>query len=267
MTTSYRFNGNTVIYAHWTQNSTVGGNNVSVTVNGYRFEMVPVAGGTFTMGCTGEQGDDCDDDEKPAHQVTLSGYYIGKFEVTQGLWKAVMGSLPSSLTPSSPYGYGDNYPVYYVSWNDIVNDFIPALNRLTKKTFRLPTEAEWEYAARGGGKSGGYKYSGGNTLGNVAWYSDNSGRTTHPVGAKSPNELGIYDMSGNVFEWVSDRYGKYSSTAQTNPTGPTSGSTRVHRGGGWRSVAGICRVSIRRGNYPDISFTGDVGFRLVLLSP
>ncbi len=249
-----------------------GGNSVAppTTVNGYRFEMVPVAGGTFTMGCTGEQGSDCYDDEKPAHSVTLNkDYYIGKYEVTQGLWKAVMGSLPSSLTPSSSYGYGDNYPVYYVSWNDIVNDFIPALNRLTKKTFRLPTEAEWEYAARGGSKSKGYKYSGSNTLGDVAWYWDNWGQSnnkTHEVGKKSPNELGIYDMSGNVWEWVSDWYDGYSSTAQTDPIGPATGSFRVRRGGSWYGGAGNCRVSFRPNGNPDFS-NYNLGFRLVLLSP
>ncbi|GBU21724.1 hypothetical protein R80B4_01624 [Fibrobacteres bacterium R8-0-B4] len=244
------------------------GGNVSVTVGGYAFEMVPVTGGTFTMGCTGEQGGDCESDESPTHSVTLNkDYYIGKYEVTQGLWKAVMGSLPSSLTPSSSYGYGDNYPVYYVSWNDIVNDFIPALNRLTKKTFRLPTEAEWEYAARGG-KSGGYKYSGSNTLGDVAWYWDNSGGTTNIVGTKSPNELGIYDMSGNVWEWVSDWYnsGYYNSSPTNNPTGPPSGSYRVFRGGGWFSYAGDCRVSSRDDYFPGVSDC-NLGFRLVLLSP
>ncbi|GBU22417.1 hypothetical protein R80B4_02326 [Fibrobacteres bacterium R8-0-B4] len=269
VTTSYRFNGNTVIYAHWTQNSTVGGNNVSVTVNGYRFEMVPVAGGTFTMGCTGEQGSDCYDVEKPAHSVTLSSYYIGKYEVTQGLWRAVMGS---SNNPSY-FKKGDNYPVENVSWNTIVNEFIPALNRLTGKTYRLPTEAEWEYAARGGNKSGGYKYSGSNTLGSVGWYWDNipsqssgnSGYGTQPVGGKNPNELGIYDMSGNVWEWVSDWYNYYSSSPTNNPTGPTSGSYRVFRGGSWISGARNCRVSFRSG-YPGYS-DFDIGLRLVLLSP
>ncbi len=251
------------------------GGNVSVTVGGYAFEMVPVAGGTFTMGCTGEQGSDCYDDEKPAHSVTLSGYYIGKYEVTQGLWRAVMGSLPSSLTSSSSYGYGDNYPIYWVSWNTIVNEFIPALNRLTGKTYRLPTEAEWEYAARGGNKSGGYKYSGSNTLGSVGWYWDNipsqssgnSGYGTQPVGGKNPNELGIYDMSGNVWEWVSDWYSSgYSSGAQTNPTGPISGSYRVNRGGSWGNGARGCRVSNRYIGHPDSSYN-HIGFRLVLLSP
>jgi len=241
--------------------------NVSQSVNGYTFEMVPVAAGTFEMGCTSEQGGDCNENEKPSHSVTLSSYYIGKYEVTQGLWTAVMGNLPTlMLPPHGGAGYGgDNYSVYYVSWNDIVDDFIPKLNELTGKTYRLPTEAEWEYAARGGNKSAGYKYSGSNTIGNVAWYADNSIKT-YEVGTKSPNELGIYDMSGNVLEWVSDWYRSYSSGAQTDPSGPISGSYRVYRGGSWSVSAKGCRVSNRDGNYPGRSYNF-LGFRLVSLSP
>ncbi|GBU22703.1 hypothetical protein R80B4_02615 [Fibrobacteres bacterium R8-0-B4] len=157
-----------------------------------------------------------------------------------------------------------------------MNDFIPKLNQLTGKTYRLPTEAEWEYAARGGNNSGGYKYSGSNTLGSVGWYLDNilgqssgnSGYGTQPVGGKNPNELGIYDMSGNVWEWVSDWYNSsyYSSSPTNNPTGPTSGSYRVYRGGSWNDVAGGCRVSLRNYNDPGLSYIG-LGLRLVLLSP
>jgi len=241
------------------------GDNVSQTVNGYTFEMVPVAGGTFTMGCTSEQGSDCWGGEEPAHDVTLSGYYIGKYEVTQGLWKAVMGSNnnPSYFTRS------DNLPVERVSWNQ-VKVFIDSLNRKTGKTYRLPTEAEWEYAARGGNNSKGYKYSGSDNIDNVAWYVDNNTEYgTKPVGTKSPNELGIYDMSGNVWEWVSDWYGPYSSDAQTNPTGPTTtGTYRVIRGGSWYDYdgGGYCRVSSRSIKSPDFSFN-DLGFRLALLSP
>jgi len=220
-------------------------------------EMVFVAGGTFTMGCTAEQGNDCYDDEKTI-SVTLSSYYIGKYEVTQGLWKAVMGSNPSHFTGN------DSLPVERVSWN-MVKVFIDSLNRKTGKTYRLPTEAEWEYAARGG-KSGGFKYSGSDNINNVAWYGDNSDSKTHVVGTKAPNGLGIYDMSGNVWEWVSDWYGSYSSGAQTNPTGPTSGSNRVYRGGSWYGSARNCRVSYRDSYYPDFSNYG-MGFRLVSLSP
>ena len=217
--------------------------------------MVYVSGGTFTMGATSEQGSDADSDEKPTHSVTLSGYYIGKYEVTQELWEAVMGSNPS-------YFKGDNLPVERVSWND-VQEFLRKLNAMTGKRYRLPTEAEWEFAARGGNSSRGYKYSGSNSLGNVAWYYDNSGSRTHAVGTKSPNELGIYDMSGNVWEWCQDWKGGYSSSPQRNPKGPNSGSRRVIRGGGLFSDARSCRVSCRFGNTPD-SRSYILGFRLAL---
>ena len=212
------------------------------TVNGVSFEMVRVEGGTFRMGATSEQEDDAWNREKPAHSVTLSSYYIGKTEVTQTLWQAVMGSNPS-------YFKGADLPVENVSWNDC-QEFIQKLNRLTGRNFRLPTEAEWEFACRGGNNSRGYKYSGSNNLGSVAWYDGNSGNKTHPVGTKAPNELGIYDMSGNVWEWCADWYGDYSSGAQTNPTGPISGSCRVCRGGCWYIYAWRCRSSLRDGYRP-----------------
>ncbi len=216
---------------------------VSYTANGVTFTMVEVKGGTFTMGATAEQGSDVESYEKPAHRVTLSDYYIGKTEVTEGLWRAVMGSNPSK------YMKGDNYPVEYVSWNDC-QTFITKLNSLTGETFRLPTEAEWEFAARGGTMSRGYKYSGGNTLSDVAWYFGNSGSAKHPVATKAANELGIYDMSGNVYEWCQDWYGSYSSAAQTNPTGPSTSSRRVDRGGCWADDARGCRVSDRDSDTP-----------------
>jgi formylglycine-generating enzyme required for sulfatase activity len=230
--------------------------NKTFTVNGVSFEMIYVKGGTFTMGGTSEQGSDAYDYEKPTHSVTLSDYYIGKFEVTQELWQAVMGNNPS-------YFKGNILPVEQVSWNDI-QDFIRKLNQKTGANFRLPTEAEWEYAARGGNKSKGYKYSGSNTIDNVAWYISNSGSKTHQVGTKSPNELGIYDMSGNVWEWCQDWYGSYSSGSQTNPTGPSSGSRRVLRGGSWYDHAGDCRVSNRGHNNLDRRLDYN-GFRLVLV--
>ena len=217
--------------------------------------MVYVSGGTFTMGATLEQGSDAWDDEKPAHSVTLSGYYIGKYEVTQKLWKAVMGSNPSNFK-------GDNLPVERVSWND-VQEFLRKLNAMTGKNYRLPTEAEWEFAARGGNSSRGYKYSGGNSIGNVAWFGGNSGSRTHAVGTKSPNELGIYDMSGNVYEWCQDWYGSYSSSSQRNPQGPNSGSDRVSRGGGWLNFASYCRVSFRN-YYTPGGRDSYLGFRLAL---
>ena len=217
--------------------------------------MVEVEGGTFTLGATPEQGRDADQDEKPTHEVTLSSYYIGKYEVTQRLWQAVMGSNPSKFK-------GDNRPVECVSWDDC-QAFIRKLNQLTGKHFRLPTEAEWEYAARGGNRSKGYKYAGSDNIDNVAWYDDNSGSTTHDVGLKQPNELGLYDMSGNVWEWCSDGYGSYSSSAQTNPRGASSGSNRVYRGGSWIYYAGCCRVSFRGYDTPD-SPRFNLGLRLVL---
>ena len=243
------------------------------TVNGVSFDMASVAGGTFTMGATSEQGSEASSEEKPTHKVTLSDYMIAKTEVTQELWQAVMGSNPS-------YDKGDNLPVENVSWNDC-QEFIKKLNSLTGLNFRLPTEAEWEYAARGGNKSKGYKYSGSNDIGSVAWYYENSGNSrlndnnleldkvesnncrTHAVATKAPNELGLYDMSGNVWEWCSDWYGDYSRGSQTNPKGPSSGSYRVSRGGGWTFSARDCRVSQRFNGNPD-NRDDYLGLRLAL---
>ena len=242
--------------------STIGSSTYTPTVktyevNGVSFKMVEVRGGTFTMGATGEQGSDAHDDEKPAHSVTLSGYYIGKTEVTQELWQAVMGSNPSEFK-------GNRKPVECVSWDDCTT-FISKLNSLTGKKFRLPTEAEWEFAARGGIKSKGYKYSGSNRLADVAWYGDNSGETTHEVGTKSPNELGLYDMCGNVLEWCNDWYGDkyYGSSPSNNPTGPGSGADRVDRGGSWVSIASYCRSSNRSSSAPD-NRNSFLGLRLCL---
>jgi formylglycine-generating enzyme required for sulfatase activity len=234
-----------------TENDSPNGDKI-FTVGGVSFTMKEVAGGTFTMGATSEQGSDAGNNEKPAHQVTLSNYYIGETEVTQALWHAVMGSNPS-------FRKGVNLPVEQVSWDDC-QEFIKELNRITGKKFRLPTEAEWEYAARGGNKSKGYKYSGSNNIDDVAWYG-NSGSNTHTVKTKTPNELGIYDMSGNVWEWCSDWEGSYSSNAQTNPTGPSTGSYRVVRGGNWSLGARFCRVSYRNSNAPGNRIS-NLGLRL-----
>lgn len=227
--------------------------NQTFTVNGVRFTMVAVKGGTFTMGATYDDAEvDAEVDEEPAHEVTLSDYYIGQTEVTQALWEAVMGSNPSNHK-------GDNLPVENVSWDDC-QVFIQKLNQLTGKQFRLPTEAEWEYAARGGRKSQGYKYAGDDYIGSVAWYSGNSGYETHPVATKQANELGIYDMSGNVWEWCSDWFGGYQSSSQSDPQGPSSGSRRVYRGG-CSIFAWGCRVSFRDCNTPDFCNT-NLGLRL-----
>ncbi len=231
------------------------GSNRTFTVGGVSFTMVAVEGGTFTMGATSEQGGDAYSDEKPAHKVTVSSFHIGQTEVTQELWEAVMGSNPSDFK-------GSNRPVEQVSWNDC-QEFISRLNAKTGKTFRLPTEAEWEYAARGGSRSRGYKYSGSDNIYDVAWYNDNSGSTTHPVAIKRPNELGLYDMSGNVWEWCSDWYGAYSSSAQSNPTGSSTGSLRVYRGGGWDNNARNCRVSNRSRSSLDVRGI-NLGLRLAL---
>ena len=235
---------------------TVSDNTISIPVkDGINIDMVRVEAGTFTMGATAEMKDP-NDDEKPTHRVTLTNdYYIGKYEVTQALWKAVMGNKPSRFK-------GDNLPVDLVSWKDC-QKFLSKLNRITGKTFRLPTEAEWEYAARGGNKSRGYQYSGSNNPFDVAWFTYNSGINTHAVGTKQPNELGIYDMSGNVEEWCQDWYGAYSSSSQVNPTGANSGSDRVIRGGSWGSIARGCRLSFRISSTPG-SRSIFHGLRLVL---
>lgn len=214
-----------------------------IEVNGVKFKMIYVAGGTFTMGATAEQIG-YQNDETPAHQVTLSDYFIGETEVTQELWYAVMGNNPSYFPRSS------RNPVEQVSWYDC-QSFIRKLNQLTGLRFRLPTEAEWEFAARGGNCSKGYKYSGSNRIDDIAWYRGNSGNATHEVATCYPNELGIYDMSGNVWEWCSDWYGSYSSMAQTDPSGAGSGFSRVLRGCSWFSDAQSCRVTRRSNDTPD----------------
>jgi hypothetical protein len=211
-------------------------------------DMVLVDGGTFQMGSTSGESD-----EQPVHSVTLSSYYIGKTEVTQAQWVAVVGSYSS-------YFKGDDLPVEYASWND-VQIFITMLNQQTGQNYRLPTEAEWEFAARGGNSSKGYTYSGSNSIGDVAWYGDNSGSKTHAVGTKAFNELGLYDMSGNVWEWCYDWYGSYPSGALNNPLGPASGSSRVRRGGSWYDDAYHCRVADRYDGIPG-GRGHTLGFRL-----
>lgn len=218
--------------------------------------MVYVVSGTFTMGGTSVN-------DKPSHKVTLSSdYYISKYEVTQEEWEAVMGNNPSSYK-------GSKRPVERVSWNDC-QEFIRKLNAMTGKSFRLPTEAEWEYAARGGYKSKGYKYAGSNVINSVSWYVENSYNkgsnhpdyATHEVGKKSPNELGLYDMSGNVREWCQDWYGNYSSGNQKDPKGPSYGTKRVIRGGSWLSPDSFSLITYRDSSEPD-SNGGSFGLRLV----
>ena len=230
--------------------------------------MVSVPGGAYTMGCQDGRDTDCEDSEKPPHEVTVSTFYLSKYEVTQAQWRAVMGSDPPELNNTGC----DQCPVERVSWNDI-QEFLQKLNAQTGQKYRLPTEAEWEYAARGGqrGKANNYLYSGSNTIGEVAWYDGNAEqgnthgaeKTTRPVGGKKPNELGLYDMSGNVYEWCSDWYGDdyYENSPQQNPRGPGEGTYRVLRGGGWGSSPRRCRAAPRNLSAPTSRNAG-LGFRL-----
>ena len=230
--------------------------NISIPVRyGLTIEMVKVEGGTFMMGATPEMQNPYEQ-EKPVHQVTLTNdYYMGKYEVTQALWQAVMESNPSNFK-------GANLPVEQVSWDDC-QVFLTKLNSMTGRKFRLPTEAEWEYAARGGKKSLGYQYCGSNNISDVAWYKDNSGGITHSVGMKQANELGIFDMNGNVWEWCQDWFDSYSSSSQTNPTGAISGAFRVFRGSSWGGNVRMCHLSCRD-RYVTYCRNYRLGFRLAL---
>lgn len=237
------------------------------TVFGVNMKMVYVEGGDFMMGGTSEQGAEAENDEKTLRRVTLDSYYIGAFEVTQGQWERVMGTSVSQQMGKAGgtalKGTGSDYPMYYVSWEE-AQAFCQELSRKTGKTYCLPTEAQWEYAARGGNKNEGTKYSGSWSIDAVAWYDGNSGSSTHPVGTKRPNALGIYDMSGNVWEWCSDWYGDYRTYDTQNPTGASSGSARVLRGGSWYDDARYCRVSLRDNFSPGGRYDSS-GFRVVLL--
>jgi formylglycine-generating enzyme required for sulfatase activity len=218
-------------------------------------EMVLVKGGTFQMGDTFGDGNS---NERPVHKVCVGDFYIGKYPVTQKEWQEVMGGNPS-------YFKGDNLPVDSVSWND-TQKFIKKLNQLTGETYRLPTEAEWEYAARSGGKA--EKWAGTNSeseLKDYAWYGENSGSKTHPVGQKKPNGLGLYDMSGNVWEWVQDWYDEdyYKNSPKDNPKGPSSGQHRVLRGGSWLSFPSRMWSSFR-GRLGPSTRGNDFGFRCVM---
>ncbi len=214
-------------------------------------EMIFVEGGTFKMGSKSGE-----DDEKPVHSVTLSAFNIGKYEVTQAQWAAVMRSNPSHFKDC------EECPVENVSWND-VQEYIQKLNAQTGKKYRLPTESEWEYAAKGGKSSIGFTYSGSNEMNAVVWNTENCGGKTHKVGGKQANELGIYDMTGNVWEWCSDWYDKYNSFKETNPTGASLGQYRVERGGSWNSYAEDCRAAYRDRRTPDKGYDNG-GLRLVL---
>ena len=227
---------------------------VSFTVKGVTFNMILVKGGTFDMGATAEQGTDAKADEKPVHSVTLSDYYIAETEVTQALYEAVIGSNPADSV-------GAELPVVLIEWGD-ADLFASKLSEITGRKFRLPTEAEWEYAARGGNKSKGFKYAGSNNLSDVAWFNNIEGGS-HAVKGKAPNELGIYDMSGNVDEYCADDYAPYSKDNQTNPKCELKdGGDVTVRGGSFVSEASDCRVS-RRGSSRGYVF-GSLGFRIAM---
>lgn len=233
------------------------------TVNGVRFIVQYVKGGTFMMGATPEQEKSAYNVEKPAHEVTLDDFYIGRYEVTQDLWIAVMGEDSLLTRTWNRYGRGDNYPAYMVSWDDC-KIFIEKLRKLTGAKFRLPTEAEWEYAARGGVKSKNYKFSGSNDANDVSWYNRSIPKYgPMPVGMKLPNELGIYDMSGNVWEWCEDVFGRYTEEPQINPIRNSPGVNHVLRGGSWTRSSRLSRVSNRGYNKTDARYNYN-GFRLVM---
>ena len=252
-----RTNQDMMIAAQYVARDLVGGGKGAAQAKrgNVEIEMVYVQGGTFIMGCSGYNSGNCEKDEKPAHRVTVSNFYIGKYEVTQKQWSQVMGGNPSHFK-------GDNLPVGKVSWYD-VQEFITRLNSMTGKVYRLPTEAEWEFAARGGVKSTGFAFAGSNNPVDVAWFKHNSGGSCRPVGSRGSNELGIYDMSGNVWEWVFDWSANYSPADWTNPLGPQNGVNRVLRGGSWPYDAHYCRVSYRNGSAPG-NRGADVGFRLAM---
>ena len=248
---------------------------ISLIVNGVSFTMKYVEGDRFIMGAQREGhhwanfDSEAAGDETPPHFVTVSSFYMGETEVTQGLWEAVMGTTLEQLrdneNPEWPLrGIGADYPMYYVSWEDC-QAFVSKLSALTGRTFRLPTEAEWEFAARGGKKSSGNKYSGSRHMGLAGWYYMNSASSSHPVKGKEANELGLYDMSGNVWEWCSDWFGAYERLPQTDPQGPDTGKERVLRGGGWAYYASRCRVSFRYKFDPD-HCNSSYGFRLVMVA-
>ena len=268
------FNFLFVLYLLGLPNSLVAQEDKTITVNGVSFVMKYVEGDKFIMGAQREGhrwanfDSEAMGDETPPHFVTLSSFYMGETEVTQGLWQAVMGTTVEQqrdkANPDWPLrGIGADYPMYFVSWEDC-QAFVAKLNALTGRIFRLPTEAEWEFAARGGKKSEGDKYAGSKHMGLAGWYYPNSASSTHPVKGKAANELGLYDMSGNVWEWCSDWYGDYGRLSQTDPQGPDQGQEKVLRGGGWAYYAPRCRITFRYKFSPD-HCNSSYGFRLVML--
>ena len=252
------------IIIHWADDAEISEEQQAVIMN-LVANLVRVEGGTFLMGAqsSNPQTDNYDpeaaDNESPVHQVTLSDYYIGKYEITQREWSAVMGN---DLEWSDLYGKGDLTPAYNVSW-EAANAFVERLSDLTRLSFRLPSEAQWEYAARGGSHTQHYRFSGSDDVENVAWHNGNAGGILHAVGEKQPNELGLYDMSGNVWEWCSDSYAPYSEDDSQDPW-VLSGSPYVLRGGSWTYLPSYCRVTCRD-SYNSTAVSTSVGFRVCLI--
>lgn len=254
--------------SNYSSQSTSRNQDFTETAWGINMKMIWVEGSDFLMGCTSEQGGDCSSDKQNVRRVTVDGFYIGMLEVTQSQWEKVIGTSiyqqKTKAGKSSICGVGPDYPMYYVSWDEAM-EFCRILSNKTGRTYTLPTEAQWEYAARGGNKNEGTKYAGSNMIDVVAWYADNSGGSAHIVGSKRANALGIYDMSGNVWEWCKDWYANsYVSYDTNNPVGPSSGSNRVYRGGSWYNSASFCRVADRYCYSPGYR-TYNLGFRVVLL--
>ncbi len=230
---------------------------------GLKIEMVYVQGGSFYMGCGIDQGRTCEDDEEPPHHVTLGDFFIARYEVTQKQWFLMMENNPSNFAGC------DSCPVENVSWND-VQLFLEKLNSMTGKKYCLPSEAQWEYAARGGNRSRGFRYSGSDNINEVAWYLEGKGNKnlktskTHIIGKKNPNELGLYDMSGNVWEWCGDGYAKYTNIRQIDPKGSVLSAYKIFRGGSWNNSANHCRVFYRHYLIPDSRYY-NLGLRLALV--
>jgi formylglycine-generating enzyme required for sulfatase activity len=254
-------NNKVILWEPVLENRRLEGWHVNLIVERKLFNMTFISGGTFERGCWVRTGE-CKDDEKPVHAVTVSSYYMSTTEVTQDQWKSVMNNNPSVFK-------GDDLPVENISWN-VIQEFLNKLYQQTGEKYRLPTEAEWEYAARSGGASTGsateYKYAGTNSnFGDYAWYDENSNDKTHPVAQRKPNGLGLYDMSGNVQEWCSDIYDKsyYKNSPAKDPKGAKSGSSCVLRGGSWFMNVAFCRLSNRNFNFPQSRYN-DIGFRLAM---
>ncbi len=266
ITTTTNYQSDNSSYSYTSQFTT--NQDFTETAWGINMKMIWVEGGDFLMGCTSEQGGDCSSDEQNVRRVTVDGFYIAMLEVTQSQWEKVVGTSiyqqKSKADASSTYGVGPDYPMYYVSWDEAM-EFCRLLSNKTGRTYTLPTEAQWEYAARGGNKNEGTKYAGSNMIDAVAWYTDNSGSSTHIVGSKRANALGIYDMSGNVWEWCQDWYASsYVSYDTNNPVGPLSGSKRVNRGGSWYDYVSSCSVTSRYYSSPSERGYG-LGVRVVCL--